>query len=141
MDYAQLVKIYGPAPEEDKRRYSPVECVDTRRKVVSGQPDMVHVSTSYVERSNLTMRMSMRRFTRLTNAFSKKLENHCYVQALYFTYYNFCRPHKSLGGATPAMAAGLAEYPYNTRWIVGQIKAREPVPAPRGPYRKSKISN
>lgn len=109
--YAQLVKMYGPAPENTKQvRYSPSECIGTRAEIISGDPDMSHVSTSYVERQNLTMRMSMRRFTRLTNAFSKKVENHAHAISLHFMWYNFARPHKSLKGKTPAMAAGVADH-------------------------------
>ena len=137
VDYAQLVKVYGQ-PDESDRRYSPSYCVGTRKVPVAGNPNMDEVSTSYVERHNLTMRMSMRRFTRLTNAFSKKLENHYHAQAFYFTYYNWVRLHKSLGNRTPAQAAGLAECAFDMRWIVGLIDARAPKPK-RGPY-KSKIS-
>ena len=112
IDYAMLTKLYGPTePErEARRRYSPAECIGTETRVVQGNPDTKHISTSYVERQNLTMRMSMRRFTRLTNAFSKKLENHMHALSLYFAFYNFCRPHSSLSkpyNRTPAMAAGL----------------------------------
>ena len=138
VDYAQLVKLYGQPDESDRRRYSPSYCVGTRKVPVVGNPDMNELSTSYVERHNLTMRMSMRRFTRLTNAFSKKLENHYHAQAFYFTYYNWVRLHKSLGNRTPAQAAGLAECAFDMRWIVGLIDARAPKPK-RGPY-KSKIS-
>jgi IS1 family transposase len=111
-DYAQLVKIFGPSPESE-RRYSPSVIVRAEKEWVMGQPDMDRVSTSYVERQNLTMRMQMRRFTRLTNAFSKKLENHRYAVALHFMHYNFCRAHATLTKergvrTTPAMAAGLA---------------------------------
>ena len=120
VDYAQLVKIYGKAEEEAERRYSPPVCIGTRKAVVVGSPDLAEASTSLVERHNLTMRMSMRRFTRLTNAFSKKLENHCHALALYFVWYNWVRPHKSLG-MTPAMAAGLAMQPYTWDWLVGLI--------------------
>lgn len=114
VDYAQLVKIYGPAPEGE-RRYSPPVCVGATKKHIMGNPKMSNVSTSYVERSNLTLRMQQRRFTRLTNAFSKKLDNHRHAVALFTMHYNFCRPHMTLtranGGIhqTPAMAAGLAD--------------------------------
>lgn len=108
MDYAQLVKLYGAAPEGPQRRYSPAECLGTRKRRLSGNPDVAHVSTSHVERQNLTMRMQMRRFTRLTNGFSKKLDNHIHAIALYFVFYNFCRIHKSLR-VTPAMEAGIAD--------------------------------
>lgn len=115
--YAQLVKLYGQPTGEDARRYSPAECIGARKEVVMGNPRMEHVNTSYVERQNLTMRMSMRRFTRLTNAFSKKFANHCYMVALYFVWYNWVRPHKSLKGETPAMASGLAMEPYTMEWL------------------------
>ena len=94
VDYAQLVKVYGDASNGEKR-YSPPECVGARKRRVEGKPDPAHVSTSYVERNNLAMRMSMRRFTRLTNAFSKKIENHAHSVALHFMFYNFCRQYKS----------------------------------------------
>jgi len=94
IDFAQLVKLYGGTQNEVKD--SPSECTGTKKTMIEGQPDEKHISTSYVERQNLTMRMSMRRFTKLTNAFSKKMENHCIAIALHFVYYNFCRIHKSL---------------------------------------------
>ncbi len=124
VDYAMLVKLYEPvAPErEARRRYSPADCIGAEKTVITGNPDKAHISTSYVERQNLTMRMSMRRFTRLTNAFSKKLENHMLALALYFMYYNFARPHKTLSkpyATTPAMAAGLTDHV----WEVGEIIA------------------
>ena len=106
VDYAQLVKLYGAAPDAMKGRYSPAECIGARKERIEGNPDPKHISTSYAERQNLTMRMQMRRFTRLTNAFSKKLANHCYSLALYFVWYNWVRIHKTLK-VTPAMASGL----------------------------------
>src|SRR6267378_5511988 len=106
-----LIKLYGepPSSPEAARRYSPSECVGTRTEKITGNPDPKHISTSYAERANLTMRMAMRRFTRLTNAFSKKLENHGHAVALHFMHYNFCRVHKSLR-VTPAMEAGLTDH-------------------------------
>jgi len=122
IDYAMLVKLYGETPESHKGRYSPAECVGTRKTKITGNPDRAHVSTSYVERQNLTMRMSMRRFTRLTNAFSKKLENHHHAQALYFMFYNFVRIHKTLK-VTPAMAAGISDRLWSMEDIVAVIDA------------------
>ena len=136
VDYAQLMKIYGVPPEAE-RRYSPAECIGARPSPVSGNPDPDHISTSYVERQNLTMRMSMRRFTRLTNGFSKKIEHHFYLIALYFLHYNFCRIHKTLR-MSPAMAAGIDNTLHDMEWIVGLMDARAPKPGPRGPYKKNK---
>lgn len=116
VNYAQIIKLYR-ATRPDEARYSPSECISIRKKVVCGNPDMEKVSTSIVERANLSMRMSMRRFTRLTNGFSKKWENHNYTLALHFAHYNFCRGHKSLNGATPAMAANLTK----TFWTLKDI--------------------
>lgn len=135
VDYAQLVKIYGAAPEGPQRRYSPADCVGARKRRVEGNPDIDHVSTSYVERQNLTMRMSMRRFTRLTNGFSKKLENHIHALALYFVHYNFCRIHKSLK-TSPAMAAGIADTLWSLDDVIAKIDDMAPAPKPRGPYKK-----
>lgn len=109
IDYATLQKIYGAPTDAEQRRYSPAKRIGADMKVVSGTPDPKHVSTSYVERQNLTMRMSMRRFTRLTNGFSKKLDNHAYAVAIHFLHYNFGRVHKTLR-VTPAMEAGIADH-------------------------------
>ncbi len=122
VDYAQLVKLYGET-DESARRYSPPTCLGTERHIVSGTPDPKHISTSYVERQNLTMRMSMRRFTRLTNAFSKKLENHWASVALHFAYYNWCRIHGSLR-ITPAMAAGLAHHPWSVADLISLLNSK-----------------
>jgi IS1 family transposase len=135
VDYAQLVKLYGDVPESHKGRYSPAECTGAKKVKVEGKPDMAYVSTSYVERQNLTMRMSMRRFTRLTNAFSKKLDNHIHALALYFMFYNFIRIHKSLK-VTPAMAAKVTDRLWSMGDIVAAIDARAEPPKKRGPYRK-----
>jgi IS1 family transposase len=107
VDYAMLVKIYGAS--QDEVRYSPAECLGCETKVISGRPKSEHVSTSFVERQNLTMRMGMRRFTRLTNGFSKKVENHLYAIAIHFMHYNFCRVHATLR-VSPAMEAGIADH-------------------------------
>lgn len=109
IDYAMLVKIYGASNDNPESRYSPATCIGCRTGVLAGKPDSNHISTSFVECSNLSMRMGMRRFTRLTNAFSKKLENHGHMVALYFMHYNYCRVHKSLR-VTPAMEAGLTDH-------------------------------
>jgi IS1 family transposase len=122
VDYAMLVKIYQGSQEET--RYSPAKCVGCEQKVISGDPNPKHISTSYVERQNLTMRMSMRRFTRLTNAFSKKLENHAAMVALYFMYYNFGRVHQTLR-VTPAMEAGLSDHVWSVEEIVGLLRRSE----------------
>lgn len=119
VDYAMLVKLYGEEPKAEKR-YSPAECVGCKRKRINGKPDPRYISTSFVERQNLTMRMSMRRFTRLTNAFSKKIENLRYAVALHFMYYNFCRIHQSLR-VTPAMEAGLAAHAWELEEIVALL--------------------
>ena len=123
VDFAQLVKVYGMQDPDAPRRYSPYGVTDTWSEGFVGNPDPEYITTSHVERHNLTMRMSMRRFTRLTNAFSKKVENHIHELALYAVWYNFVRPHGSLFGQTPAQAAGLAPFPYNVRWIGDLIDA------------------
>lgn len=135
VDYAQLVKLYGSAPESAKGRYSPAECTGIKKNRIEGNPDIAKVSTSYVERQNLTMRMSMRRFTRLTNGFSKKIDNHIHMLSLYFVHYNFCRIHKTLK-VTPAMEAGLTKMLHDAEWIIGLMDARAPKPKKRGPYKK-----
>ncbi|MCP4327551.1 MAG: IS1 family transposase [Alphaproteobacteria bacterium] len=139
IDYAQLVKLYGAAPESAKGRYSPAECIGAKKQPVEGKPDPKDVSTSHVERHNLTMRMSMRRFTRLTNAFSKKVENHCHALALYFVWYNFCRIHKA-HKVSPAMATGVTDTLRDMEWVVGLIDARAPRPGRTSSYKKN-ISN
>lgn len=121
IDYAQLVKIYGETTKEDARKYSPAVCLGTERHIVTGSPDSKHISTSYVERSNLSIRMSTRRFTRLTNAFSKKLENHCHALALFFMFYNFARIHQTLR-VTPAMEAKIADHVWTVEEIVGLVQ-------------------
>jgi IS1 family transposase len=120
IDYAMLVKIYG-ASNDGESRYSPATCIGCRTGVLSGNPDPKHISTSYVERQNLSMRMGMRRFTRLTNGFSKKFENHAHQVALYFFHYNFCRVHKTLR-VTPAMEAGLTDHV----WAIEELCALLP---------------
>jgi IS1 family transposase len=139
VDYAQLVKLYGPTITAPGR-YSPAECIGARKSRVEGNPDEKYVSTSYVERQNLTMRMSMRRFTRLTNGFSKKLENHVHALALYFAFYNFTRIHKTLR-MTPAMAADITDRLWSLEDIVVRMDSDAPKPGPRGPYRKRQAGN
>jgi len=134
VDYAQLVKIYGREPGGE-RRYSPPACIGAVQNAVYGDPDPAHISTSFAERSNLTMRMNMRRFTRLTNAFSKKVENHAHAVARHMMYYNFVRIHKTLK-ITPAMAAGVTDELMDMNHLVRLIDMMEEAPKPRGPYRK-----
>lgn len=134
VDYAQLQKIYG-ASLENETRYSPATCIGCEMKVVSGNPDPKHVSTSYVERQNLTMRMHMRRFTRLTNAFSKKIDNHAYAVALHFTYCNYVRIHQTLR-VTPAMEARLSDHAWTIEELVAMGDAAMPKSSKRGPYKK-----
>jgi IS1 family transposase len=139
-DYAMLEKVYGSdklGGSSPERKYSPAECIGCNKKRISGDPDMKHVSTSYVERSNLSIRMQNRRFTRLTNAFSKKFTSHVHALGLYFAFYNFCRIHKSLR-VTPAMAAGITDKLWSLEDIVALMDARAPKPGPRKPYNKRK---
>ena len=140
VDYAMLIKLFGPAgnPQAPEARYSPGECCGTSTNVISGNPDDAHVSTSFVERQNLTMRMCMRRFTRLTNAFSKKLENLMHAVSLHFMFYNFGRQHKTLR-VTPAMAAGISDHIWSLEEIANLVT--EPAPKPRGPYRKKVLAD
>src|SRR6056297_360397 len=141
IDYAMLIKLYGDlGGKTAERKYSPAECTGIKKRSVEGRPDEAHISTSYVERQNLKMRMGMRRFTRLTNGFSKKLENHLHMLSLYFVHYNFVRVYKSLR-MTPAMAAGVSDTLHDMEWIVGLIDAQAPAPKKRGPYKKKSISN
>ena len=134
VDFAQLVKMYGPTITAPGR-YSPAECTGIKKIRREGNPDIDHVSTSYVERQNLTMRMSMRRFTRLTNAFSKKLDNHIHALALYFVFYNFTRIHKTLR-VSPAMAAGITDRLWSLEDVITKIDELAPEPKKRGSYKK-----
>jgi len=122
VDYAMLVKVYAQTPEGHKR-YSPADCIACERKVVEGTPDPEHISTSYIERANLTMRMGMRRFTRPTNAFSKKIENHAAAVSLHMMYYNFGRKHQTLG-TSPAVMAGIANHVWTVEEIVGLLGSK-----------------
>lgn len=137
IDYAMLVKIYGDGEggKGHERKYSPAECTAIRKVPVFGEPVKEMVSTSHVERQNLSMRMGMRRFTRLTNGFSKKVENHLHMLSLYFVHYNFVRMHKTLK-MTPAMAAGVTDTLRDMSWLADMIDASLPKPGPRGPYKK-----
>jgi IS1 family transposase len=135
IDFAQLVKMYGPAPDAPEHRYSPPEVVGCRTVIRKGEPDLAHVSTSFVERQNLSMRMHMRRFTRLTNAHSKKLNNHRYAISLYFTFYNWTRIHSTLR-VTPAMAAGLTDRVWSVEEIVGLMDEEAPKPGRPKTYKK-----
>jgi IS1 family transposase len=121
VDYAMLEKIYASPPQDGATRYSPAECCGTRTHRVTGNPDGEHISTSYAERQNLSMRMSIRRFTRLTNAFSKKIENHVYAIAIYFMHYNFRRVHQTLR-VTPAMQAGISDHIWSLDELAGLVE-------------------
>ncbi len=139
IDYAQLVKLYGNVPDSAKGRYSPSECTGSIKKQVTGNPDYQYVSTSHVERHNLSIRMGNRRFTRLTNAFSKKIDNHIHMLSLYFLHYNFCRIHSTIK-VSPAMEAGLSDTLHNMEWIVSLIDDMAPKGKKRGPYNKGGIN-
>jgi IS1 family transposase len=134
IDYAMLIKLYGASSDSDKGRYSPADCTGTIKTTIEGQPDIKHISTSYSERSNLTMRMHNRRFTRLTNAFSKKFENHAHMVAIWSVWYNFLCIHTTLR-VTPAMASGLSETVMDWSDIVEPMDADAPAKK-RGPYKK-----
>lgn len=127
IDYSMLVKIYG-ADSEPNTRYSPAECIACQKVGITGRPDPKHISTSHVERQNLTMRMGMRRFTRLTNGFSKKVENHALAVALHYMHYNFCRVHQTLR-VTPAMEAGIADHVWSMEEIVTLLESERRVAA------------
>jgi IS1 family transposase len=137
IDYAMLVKVYGTATKEEQRRYSPAVCLGEFKQPKIGSPDHQHISTSYVERQNLTMRMGMRRFTRLTNAFSKKVENLTAAVSLHFMHYNFCRVHQTLG-TTPAVAAGVTDHVWKLDELIGLLEAAESVSVKRGSYAKTR---
>lgn len=138
VDYAQLVKLYGVEPKGDTR-YSPTVCIGADKQPAIGFPEPDKISTSYIERQNLTMRMSMRRFTRLTNAFSKKVENLAAAVSLHFAFYNLCRPHTTLGkGITPAMAAGVTDHVWTLHDLIGLLEAAEAVPTKRGRYAETR---
>ena len=123
IDYAMLVKMYGTDSRPDESRYSPAECIGCKTAAISGNPKPRHISTSYVERQNLTMRMKMRRFTRLTNAFSKKVDNLRWAVALHFMHYNFCRIHQTLR-VTPAMEAGIADHVWSLEEVVSLLDSK-----------------
>lgn len=141
IDFAQLVKVYGndSNPKYPERRYSPGVCIDAIPNRISGDPDPDHISTSHIERQNLTIRMSVRRYTRLTNAFSKKLENHAAALSLHFMHYNFCRVHQTLK-TTPAVAAGVTDHVWKLSEIIDLLEnAENAVPMKRGPYKKRAV--
>ena len=134
-DYAMLVKIFAADTFTRFSRYSPPVVIGTQTEIIRGNPDPAHISTSFAERQNLTMRMQMRRFTRLTNAFSKKFENHCHALAIYFFWYNWTRQHKA-HRLSPAMAAGLTDKLLSMSDLAEMVDAAQPKPGKRGPYKK-----
>ena len=139
VDYAQLFKVFASETNAGRGRYSPPEMVRSEKEVLIGDPDPAHVSTSFVERQNLSVRMECRRFTRLTNAFSKKLANLKASVALHYAHYNFVRIHRTLR-MTPAMAAGVSDRLWEIDDIVALVEANDPKPVRRGPYKKAEIS-
>jgi IS1 family transposase len=142
VDYAQLIKLYGSSDSGRKSgdaKYSPGVCIGSHADVITGSPDLAHVSTSHVERANLTMRMGMRRFTRLTNAFSKKVENLAAAVSLHFMHYNFCRVHQTLG-TTPAMAAGVTDHVWKLDEMIALLEQAEATPIKRGSYAKTRAA-
>ncbi|MEL6980071.1 MAG: IS1 family transposase [Pseudomonadota bacterium] len=140
VDYGQIQKTYGTDPAAARGRYSPPVCNGAKKRRVQGRPDEAHISTSFVERSNLSIRMQNRRFTRLTNAFSKKFQNHVHALALYFAFYNFIRIHKTLK-VTPAMAAGITDRLWSMEDVVAEIDRRAPKPGRPKAYRKRASEN
>ena len=138
IDYGMLIKVYSSSPMGG--RYAAGNFIRSETRVMNGNPDRKHISTSYVERSNLSLRMGNRRMTRLTNAFSKKAENHAHAMAIYFMHYNFGRIHKTLR-VTPAMEAGIAKSPMSFEDMVAIIDAATPPPGPRGPYKKKLLAS
>lgn len=138
IDFSQLIKVYGN-PTEPDTRYSPGECIGCKQERIVGRPDPLHISTSYIERPNLTMRMSMRRFTRLTNAFSKKVEHHMAAVAIHFMHYNFARIHETLR-VTPAMEVGVSDHVWSMEEILEMVDRSLPKLGKRGPY-KNRNSN
>lgn len=137
IDYAMLVKIYGATTEGNNPggKYSPNQCLGAKKVIIAGNPEQKHISTSYNERHNLTMRMQMKRFARLSNAFSKKVDNHIHALSLYFVWYNFTRIHKA-HRLSPAMAAGIVDTLWSMKDIANLIDERAKKPAKRGPYKK-----
>lgn len=135
VDYARLIKTYGIDPVDKDRRYSPMVCTGVESQVVTGHPAAAHISTSYIERQNLSMRMGLRRYTRLTNAFSKKIENHTAAVSLHFAHYNLCRKHQTLG-TTPAVAAGVTDHVWKLDELIALLQEAESVPIKRGSYKK-----
>jgi hypothetical protein len=140
VDYAILVKLYGDptGQRRHERKYSPAECTGAIKEPIFGKPNPDRISTSHVERQNLFIRMGMRRFTRLTNGFSKKLENHLHTLSVYFVHYNFVRRHASLC-VTPAMADGLFQTMHDMEWLANLVDSATPKLGPCGPYRKREV--